>query len=67
MSVLADVEDFVARHGVGVSSSRTSAGPTPAGYSLTIACSCGVVFERWVLAQDAEEDLLRSGLSAFEN
>lgn len=26
---------------------------TPNGYRLTVACACGVTFERWVLPQDA--------------
>ena len=29
-------------------------------YLLTVACSCGVVFERWVTSLDAEPDLLRT-------
>jgi hypothetical protein len=29
------------------------------GYLLTVACPCGVVFERWVSPVDAELDLLR--------
>jgi pimeloyl-[acyl-carrier protein] synthase len=29
-------------------------------YLLTVAWSCGVVFERWVTPQDAERDLLRA-------
>ena len=28
------------------------------GYLLTVACTCGVVFERWVTPEDAELDLL---------
>ena len=32
------------------------------GYLLTVACSCGVVFERWVTPLDAELDLLRLAL-----
>ncbi len=35
------------------------------GYQVRVACPCGVVFERWVLPQDAEEDLLGSELPAF--
>jgi len=27
------------------------------GYLLTVACSCGVVFEQWVTPEDAELDL----------
>ncbi len=35
---------------------------TPAwnGYRLTVACPCGVMFERWVTPLDAELDLLRA-------
>ena len=29
------------------------------GYLLTVACPCGVTFERWVTPEDAEMDLLR--------
>ena len=29
------------------------------GYLLTVTCPCGVTFERWVTALDAELDLLR--------
>jgi hypothetical protein len=28
------------------------------GYLLTVACPCGVVFERWVTSLDAEDDLI---------
>ena len=30
------------------------------GYLLTVACPCGVVFERWITPEEAELDLLRS-------
>ena len=30
------------------------------GYRLTVACPCGVMFERWVAPLDAELDLLRA-------
>jgi hypothetical protein len=33
--------------------------PTSNGYRLTVTCACGVVFERWVTAEDADEDLFR--------
>jgi hypothetical protein len=29
------------------------------GYLLTVACSCGVPFERWITPWDAELDLVR--------
>jgi hypothetical protein len=31
--------------------------PAPNGYRLTVACACGVVFERWVTELDAADDL----------
>jgi hypothetical protein len=30
------------------------------GYLLTVACPCGVTFERWVTPMDAELDLLHA-------
>jgi hypothetical protein len=33
--------------------------PACNGYVLTIACKCGVIFERWITPQDAALDLLR--------
>ena len=40
----------------------TADATTPAwnGYLLTVACPCGVTFERWVTPEDAELDLLRA-------
>jgi hypothetical protein len=29
------------------------------GYLLTVACPCGVVFERWVTPEEADADLVR--------
>ena len=29
------------------------------GYLLTVTCSCGVVFGRWVTPEEADADLLR--------
>jgi hypothetical protein len=39
---------------------------TPNGYRLLVKCGCGVEFKRWVAPEDANEDLLRSALLAFE-
>ena len=33
------------------------------GFRLIVACPCGVVFERWVTALDAESDLHRAALT----
>jgi hypothetical protein len=40
---------------------------TPDGYRLLLKCGCGVEFTRWVVREDADDDLLRSALLAFEN
>ncbi len=40
---------------------------TREGYRLWARCSCGARLERWVTPADAEADLLRSALLAFEN
>ena len=40
---------------------------TPDGYRLWVSCSCGACFDRRVTPADAEADLLRSALLAFEN
>jgi hypothetical protein len=49
------------------SSTSTAADATePAcnGYLLTVACQCGVVFERWITPLDAElDELLPAGLN----
>jgi hypothetical protein len=38
---------------------------TKTGYSLYLACCCGAAFERWVSPDAADQDLLRSLISAF--
>ena len=40
---------------------------TPDGYRLWARCPYGMRFDRWVTPADAEADLLRSALLAFEN
>ena len=37
------------------------------GYRLSVVCRCGAEFKRWVTLDDADEDLLKSALLAFEN
>jgi hypothetical protein len=41
--------------------------PTVTGYRLLVVCGCGAEFKRWVILNDADEDLLKSALVAFEN
>jgi hypothetical protein len=62
MSLLIDLEDFVHDHRPHGSLTADATEPAWNGYMLTAACSCGVVFERWVTSLDAELELLRSAL-----
>lgn len=65
--VFADLEEFVGTHrGCGVLTGGADE-PTPDGYLLRITCSCGVVFERWVTPEAAENDLIRSRLLTSQN
>jgi len=41
--------------------------PTADGYQLFVICGCGGELKRWVTLDDADEDLLRTALLAFEN
>jgi hypothetical protein len=46
----------------------TAVGPeTVSDYRLLVTCGCGVELKRWVTPEEADEDLLRSALLAFEN
>jgi hypothetical protein len=59
--VYVDLRDFVAQHSV----CGRSAGDADAldhGYRVWARCPCGARFERWVAADEAEADLLRSAL-----
>lgn len=67
MSVYSDLEEFVNDHRAHGRLTPGADEPKTNGYRLTVTCPCGVTFERWVLLQDAEEDLLRSGLLGSEN
>lgn len=67
MTLYSDLEAFVHTHRQHGELTYETNPPSASGYKLDVACPCGVVFERWVLPQDAEDDLLRSGLSALEN
>ncbi len=67
MSLYSELEQFIHAHRPHGDLTWWTTPATAKGYRVRVACPCGVVFERWVLPQDAEEDLLRSALSAFSN
>src|SRR6266446_1185029 len=60
MTLLADLEEFVADHRPHGLLTGDATEPALNGYLLTVACPCGVVFERWVTPLDAELDLLHA-------
>jgi hypothetical protein len=37
--------------------------PASNGCRLTVACACGVVFERWVTPSETDADLIRLSLN----
>ncbi len=62
MSVYHKLQAFVRIHRT-CGTLRSLAEPlTKTGYLLWIDCSCGATFERWVMAHNEDESLLRSAL-----
>jgi hypothetical protein len=53
MTLLAELEEFVGDHRSHGTLTCDATEPTWNGYLLTVACSCGVVFERWITPEDA--------------
>jgi len=60
MLVLADLADFIQDHRPHGPLTVNATEPAWNGYLLMVACSCCVVFGRWVTSEDAELDLLRA-------
>jgi hypothetical protein len=58
--MLTDLEEFVRDHRPHGALTGDATVPAGNGYLLTVACPCGVVFERWVTPEDADDDLLRA-------
>jgi hypothetical protein len=59
VNLFADLEEFVHDHGPHGTLTANTTEPAWNGYLLTLACRCGVVFERWITPEDADLDLLR--------
>ena len=62
VTLLADLEEFVHDHRPHGPLTGDMTEPAWNGYLLAVACPCGVVFERWVTAVDAEMYTLRAEL-----
>ncbi len=61
VNLLADLEDFVHDHRPHGPMTGDATEPAWNGYLLTVACSCGVVFERWVTSVDVASTLRKRG------
>jgi hypothetical protein len=59
MTLLADLTEFIEDQRTHGSLTGEATEPEWNGYLLTVACGCGVMFERWITPRDAELDLLR--------
>jgi hypothetical protein len=59
VSLTSDLTHFVESHHPHGSLTADATEPAWNGYLLTVACPCGVVFERWVTPEEADADLLR--------
>ena len=55
--LLADLREFVTLHRAHGELRAVASPPTPNGYRLEVACPCHVVFERWVVPDDAAIDM----------
>jgi hypothetical protein len=58
VNLLADLQGFVHDHRPHGPLTADATTPAWNGYRLTLACSCGVVFERWITLEDADRDLV---------
>src|SRR5258706_799167 len=62
VAVLSDLTAFVEDHHAHGQLIGDASEPESRGYRVTVACPCGVTFERWVTELDATDDLLRLAL-----
>jgi len=58
LSLCTDLEEFVQNHRPHGLLSADATEPAWNGYLLTVACSCGVVVERWVTSVEADAELI---------
>jgi hypothetical protein len=58
-NLLADLEEFLYDHRPHGPLTANATEPAWKGYLITVACPCGVVFERWVTPEDRDADLVR--------
>ncbi len=68
MTLRVNLEKFIHDHRPHGSLTGDATEPVWNGYLLTVACPCGVVFERWVTLGDAMDALISwSGRKVSKN
>ena len=65
--VYSDLERFVRDHQTCRTMTASLTMPSSNPYRVTVQCSCGVTFERWVTAEAAIADLIASDLPCLPN
>jgi len=58
MPLLDSLEAFIHDHNPHGPLTTDATEPAWNGYLLTVACPCGVVFQRWITPEEADADLL---------
>jgi hypothetical protein len=54
----AELQDFVTGHRSHGPLTPDTSPLTPNSYRLTVACPCGITFERWITPEKAARDLV---------
>ncbi len=67
MDLADDLRGFVTRHRAHGRLTGDATEPSERGYLVTVACSCGVSFMRWITPQDAVRELVNTTLIATSN
>ena len=58
MTLLADLPAFIVDHGQHGALTGEATEPTANGYMVSVRCSCGVVYVRWVTPSEAALELV---------
>jgi len=67
MNLAADLGEFVSNHRPHGALTGDATEPSWNGYLLTVACACGVTFERWITPRAADEELLLADIRSGRN
>jgi hypothetical protein len=65
--LLDDLDEFRQTHQPHGDLAATVGGITPNGYGLTVACRCGIVFERWITDVQAHRENILMAWRVREN